>query len=71
MIFSEHIELVPDRSKKCSLDCCKAYSEVLEGRVDYGLKYDENQKINLHGYVDSYWTKNTTNRRALCDASSI
>ena len=25
----------------------------LKGTVDYGLKYDVNQKINLHGYVDS------------------
>ena len=27
----EHLEPVLDRSKKCSLDCCKAYSEVFEG----------------------------------------
>ena len=27
----EHLEPVLDRSKKCSLDCCKAYSEVPEG----------------------------------------
>ena len=26
----EHIEPVPDRSETCSLDCCKAYSEVPE-----------------------------------------
>ena len=25
----------------------------LKGAVDYGLKYEENQKINLEGYVDS------------------
>ena len=25
----------------------------LKGIVDYGLKYDVNQKINLEGYVDS------------------
>ena len=24
----------------------------LKGTLDYGLKYDVNQKINLHGYVD-------------------
>ena len=23
--------------------------------VDYGLKYEANQKINLEGYVDSDW----------------
>ena len=27
----------------------------LKGTVEYGLKYDTNQKINLEGYVDSYW----------------
>ena len=27
----EHLEPVPDRSKTCSLDCCKAYSEVPKG----------------------------------------
>ena len=25
----------------------------MKGTVDYGLKYDVNQKINLHSYVDS------------------
>ena len=27
----------------------------LKGTIDYGLKYEVNQKINLEGYVDSYW----------------
>ena len=27
----------------------------LKDTVDYGIKYDLNQKINLHGYVDSDW----------------
>ena len=27
----------------------------LKGTVEYGLKYDTNQKITLEGYVDSYW----------------
>ena len=26
----------------------------LKGTIEYGLKYDTNQKINLEGYVDSY-----------------
>ena len=25
----------------------------LRGTIDYGLKYEANQKINLEGYVDS------------------
>ena len=32
----------------------------LKGIVDYGLKYDMNQKINLHCYVDSDWVGSTT-----------
>ena len=27
----------------------------LKGTVEYGLKYDMNQEINLEGYVDSDW----------------
>ena len=27
----------------------------LKGTFEYGLKYDTNQKTNLHGYVDSDW----------------
>ena len=27
----------------------------LKGTLDYGLKYEVNQKINLEGYVDSDW----------------
>ena len=27
----------------------------LKGTVEYGLKYEVNQKINLEGYVDSDW----------------
>ena len=27
----------------------------LKGTIEYGLKYEVNQKINLEGYVDSGW----------------
>ena len=27
----------------------------LKGTVDYGIKYEVNQKIILEGYVDSHW----------------
>ena len=30
----------------------------LRGIVDYGLKYESNQKIKLEGYVDSDWVDN-------------
>ena len=35
----------------------------LKGTVDYGLKYEVNQKINLEGYVDSYWTHSSIDRK--------
>ena len=34
----------------------------LKGIVEYGVKYDTNQKINLEGYVDSYWEDNDIDR---------
>ena len=36
----------------------------LKGIVDYGLKYEENQNINLEGYVDSYWAGNAIDRKS-------
>ena len=35
----------------------------LKGTVEYGLKYDMNQKINLEGYVDLYWEGNAIDRK--------
>ena len=35
----------------------------LKGIVEYGLKYDTNQNINLEGYVDSYWVGNAIDRK--------
>ena len=34
----------------------------LKGTVDYGLKYEVNQKINLEGYVDLDWVGSAINR---------
>ena len=34
------------------------------GTVDYGLKYDANQKINLEGYVDSDWAGSAIDRKS-------
>ena len=36
--------------------------QYLKGIVDYGLKYKADQKINLEGYVDSYWAGSAINR---------
>ena len=37
------------------LTIAKHILRYLKGTVDYGLKYDTNQKINLEGYLDSEW----------------
>ena len=36
----------------------------LKGTVDYGLKYDVSQNINLHGYVDLDWAGSATDRKS-------
>ena len=36
----------------------------MKGKVDYGLKYEANQKINLKGYVDSYWAGSAIDRKS-------
>ena len=35
-----------------------------KGIVDYGLKYNVNQKINLEGYVDSDWAGSAIDRKS-------
>ena len=36
----------------------------LRGTVDYGLKNESNQKINLQGYVDSDWASSAIDRKS-------
>ena len=36
----------------------------LKGTVDYGLKYEVNQKINLEDYVDSDWVGSAIYRKS-------
>ena len=36
----------------------------LTGTVEYGLKYDTNQKIKLEGYVDLYWAGSAIDRKS-------
>ena len=36
----------------------------LKGTVDYGIKYEANQKINLEGYVDSDWARSAIDRKS-------
>ena len=36
----------------------------LKGTVEYGLKYEANQKTNLEGYVDSDWAGSAIDRKS-------
>ena len=36
----------------------------LRGIVDYGIKYNANQKINLEGYVDLDWAGSAIDRKS-------
>ena len=36
----------------------------LKGTVDYGLKYEANQNINLEVYVDLYWAGSAIDRKS-------
>ena len=36
----------------------------LKGTIEYGIKYEANQKINLEGYVDSDWAGSTIERKS-------
>ena len=36
----------------------------LKGTVEYGIKYEANQKINLEVYVDSYWAGSAIDRKS-------
>ena len=45
------------------LVAAKHILRYLRGTIDYGLKYDANQKINLEGYVDSDWVCSAIDRK--------
>ena len=53
------------------LIAAKHILRYLKGTIDYGLKYDANQKINLEGYVDSYWAGSVIDRNITLGCSSI
>ena len=46
------------------LTAAKHILRYLKGRVDYGLKYKADHKINLEGYVDSDWVGSAINRKS-------
>ena len=50
--------------RSVNLTAAKHILRYLKGTVDYGLKYDANQKINLEGYVDSDWAGSVIDRKS-------
>ena len=46
------------------LIAAKHILRYLKGTVDYGLKYEVNQKINLEVYVDSDWASSAIDRKS-------
>ena len=46
------------------LIAAKHILRYLKGTIDYGLKNDTNQKINLEGYVDSDWVGSAIDRKS-------
>ena len=46
------------------LTAAKHILRYLKGTIDYGLKYEENQKINPVGYVDSDWAGSAIDRKS-------
>ena len=46
------------------LIAAKHIMRYLRGTIDYGLKYEANQKINLEGYVDSDWARSAIDMKS-------
>ena len=54
LTYSRHVQLI----------AAKHILRYLRGTVDYGLKYEANQNINLEGYVDSDWEGSAIDRKS-------
>ena len=46
------------------LSSTKHILRYLRGTIDYGLKYEANQKIKLEGYVNSNWAGSAIDRKS-------
>ena len=53
----------PTNPRHVHLIATKHILRYLKGTVEYGLKYEVNQKINLEGHVDSNWAGSTIDRK--------
>ena len=50
--------------RRVHLMVAKHAVRYLKGTTDYGIKDEEKLKINLEGYVDSYWAGSTINKKS-------
>ena len=64
LLCCEHIEPDLIDPRHVHLVAAKHIPRCLKGTIDYGLKYEANQKINLEGYVDSYWEGSAIDRKS-------
>ena len=64
LLCYEHLELVLTDPRHVHLIATKHILRYLRGTIDYGLKYEASQKINLEGYVDSDWVGSAINRKS-------
>ena len=56
-------------SRHVHLIAAKHILRNLRGTIDYGLKYEVNQKINLEGCVDSNWVGSAIDRKSTLGCS--
>ena len=57
------LSLFPTDARHAHLIDAKHVLRYLKGTIDYGLKYDANQKIILEDYVDSDWAGSSIDRK--------
>ena len=50
--------------RQVHLIAAKHILRYLKGTGYYGLKYEENKKINLEGYVDPYWAASAIDKKS-------
>ena len=60
----EHLDQFLTDPRHVHLIVANYIMRYLKGTVDYGLKYEANQNINLEGYVDSDWAGSAIDRKS-------
>ena len=58
------IFFVANTLRHVHLIATKHILRYLNGTVDYGLKYEANQKTNVEVYEDSYWAGSAIDRKS-------